>query len=66
MASQAFEALCTKSSADEEDLTPSIINVNPHDLWCAIISRRLGDLRLVIAGEVDCVKGKRIYELRFY
>jgi hypothetical protein len=60
--SLAFEALCTKDTLDEvEDNSASLTrmeNVNPHDLWCSIVSQQLGNLRLLIAGEVDCVKGK--------
>jgi hypothetical protein len=31
--------------------------VDPEVQWLSVISRRLGDLNIVLAGEVDCVKG---------
>ncbi|KAJ7170847.1 RAI1-domain-containing protein [Mycena crocata] len=61
----AFESYCTSDS-------PGTINVpqNPGDppgwgsdvdtnvQWCSVVRTKLGDTRMVIGGEVDCVRGK--------
>ena len=31
--------------------------VNPDVQWLSVISRQLGDLNIILAGEVYCVKG---------
>jgi len=31
--------------------------VDPDVQWLSVISRQLGDLNIILAGEVDCVKG---------
>jgi hypothetical protein len=36
--------------------------VNLHTLWCTAITRTLGGLKLLLVGEVDCVKGINILE----
>ncbi|KAF9651207.1 hypothetical protein BDM02DRAFT_3184692 [Thelephora ganbajun] len=41
-----FEEVCTASETSE-----------PNGRFCSIVSRRLGDLSIVMAGEVDCAEG---------
>jgi len=41
-----FEEVCTVSETSE-----------PNGRFCSIVSRRLGDLNIVMAGEVDCAQG---------
>jgi hypothetical protein len=31
--------------------------IDPDVQWLSVISRQLGDLNIILAGEVDCVKG---------
>jgi len=62
----AFESLCTTSSIMESDLhneqrtSAASVNfsVDPDAKWLSIISRKLGDMNLIMSGEVDCVKGR--------
>jgi hypothetical protein len=32
-------------------------DVNTNVQWCSVVRTKLGDTRVVIGGEVDCVKG---------
>jgi hypothetical protein len=50
----SFETLCT-TSGTPLDLENG--QVDPDTKWLSMISRKLGDLNIVIAGEVDCIKG---------
>jgi RAT1-interacting protein len=50
-----FEALCTSAlpnTADEDDASVDLT------MWSSVATRTLGNLKLVFAGEVDCVRGK--------
>jgi len=61
----AFESYCTSS-------TPTCTNagegrgdpagwggdVNTNVQWCSVVKSKLGNIRVVIGGEVDCVRGK--------
>ncbi|KAJ7731208.1 hypothetical protein B0H16DRAFT_1427500 [Mycena metata] len=45
-----FETICSTSNHPETD------NVDLHTLWNAAITRTLGSLKILLVGEVDCVK----------
>ncbi|CAK5271947.1 unnamed protein product [Mycena citricolor] len=48
-----FETFCTTRPDYEEDED----KVDMHTLWTVAIKRTLGDLKVLLVGEVDCVKG---------
>ncbi|KAJ8522655.1 hypothetical protein ONZ45_g789 [Pleurotus djamor] len=66
----AFESYCTSDSSPTRPAqrTPSIANmehppgwsgdVNTNVQWCSVVKTKLGDARMVIGGEVDCVRGR--------
>ncbi|KAH7884805.1 RAI1-domain-containing protein [Phlebopus sp. FC_14] len=62
----AFESYCTSSIPGRRDDAPSGTasvrgwggDVNTNVQWCSIVKTKLGDRRIVIGGEVDCVRGK--------
>lgn len=64
--SHAFEALCTTPTppASPIQVTQTTADINLHNLWGSVISRKLGDLRLLVCGEVDCVQGQKASCLR--
>ena len=37
-------------------------DVNTNVQWCSVVRTKLGDTRIVIGGEVDCVKGSDMLE----
>jgi RAT1-interacting protein len=55
----AFESWCTSP----EPPTPESKgrwggDVDTNVQWCSVVKTKLGDTRLVIGGEVDCVRGQ--------
>ncbi|KAL5526380.1 RAI1 [Sanghuangporus sanghuang] len=59
----AFESYCTSSTPDSRHDPEKLANgwsgnVNTNVQWCSIVKTKLGDNRLIIGGEVDCVEGK--------
>ncbi|KAF5326772.1 hypothetical protein D9619_004479 [Psilocybe cf. subviscida] len=65
----AFESYCTKpidtntaaggSSNDGRRHPPGWSgDVDTNEQWCSVVRTKLGDVRLVVGGEVDCVRGK--------
>lgn len=54
----SFEKLCTTSSLDleGEHSIKSIIDPDIH--WLSVINRKLGELNIIMACEVDCIKGQ--------
>jgi RAT1-interacting protein len=59
----AFESYCTSlypSRKEEEDAdVPGWGgDVNTSVQWCSVVKTKLGNTRMVIGGEVDCVRGK--------
>ncbi|TFK49688.1 RAI1-domain-containing protein [Heliocybe sulcata] len=58
----AFESWCTSSKLDgQESLSdrPSGWggDVDTNVQWCNVVKTKLGDIRMVIGGEVDCIRG---------
>ncbi|KAI5120113.1 hypothetical protein M0805_002197 [Coniferiporia weirii] len=59
----AFESYCTSATLDPRQ-DPEILpngwsgNINTNVQWCSVVKTKLGDNRLIIGGEVDCVNGK--------
>lgn len=58
----AFESYCTSSTPGRREGTPSDVqgwggDVNTNVQWCSIVKTKLGNRRIVIGGEVDCVRG---------
>ncbi|KAJ7096527.1 RAI1 like PD-XK nuclease-domain-containing protein [Mycena belliarum] len=61
----AFESYCTSDSPGATNVpqTPGDPpgwggDVNTNVQWCSVVRTKLGDTRMVIGGEVDCVRGK--------
>jgi RAT1-interacting protein len=64
----AFESYCTseappgtqqKAIAEASDIPVGWGgDVNTNVQWCSVIRTKLGDTRMIIGGEVDCVRGQ--------
>ncbi|EPQ52575.1 RAI1-domain-containing protein [Gloeophyllum trabeum ATCC 11539] len=60
----AFESWCTSSSPDRPESLPGHRagwggDVDTNVQWCNVIKTKLGDVRMVIGGEVDCIRGRK-------
>ncbi|KDQ53161.1 hypothetical protein JAAARDRAFT_137557 [Jaapia argillacea MUCL 33604] len=58
----AFESWCTSSNPKRPEALPGHRrgwggDVDTNVQWCNVIKTKLGDTRMVIGGEVDCVRG---------
>lgn len=58
----SFESYCT-SSSPHKSLLPGHApgwggDVDTNVQWCSVVKTKLADTRLVIGGEVDCVRGQ--------
>ncbi|KIP04285.1 hypothetical protein PHLGIDRAFT_109789 [Phlebiopsis gigantea 11061_1 CR5-6] len=70
----SFESYCTSSTPQrkvEDNVSMTIPlgwggDVDTNVQWCAVVKTKLGNQRLVIGGEVDCVRGgtKSLVELK--
>ncbi|OAX41436.1 RAI1-domain-containing protein [Rhizopogon vinicolor AM-OR11-026] len=59
----SFESYCTSStSAGHERSSSGAIgwggDVDTNVQWCSVVKTKLGDTRIIIGGEVDCIRGK--------
>lgn len=64
----AFESYCTrpldshtneKDGGDRRRHPPGWSgDVDTNEQWCSVVRTKLGDMRMVVGGEVDCVRGK--------
>lgn len=63
----AFESYCTseipntrgpRSNPNPEDPPGWGGDVNTNVQWCSVVRTKLGDTRMIIGGEVDCVRGE--------
>lgn len=56
----AFESYCTSSTAERRDERSSRWggDVNTNVQWCGVVKTKLGNRRIIMGGEVDCVRGK--------
>ena len=55
----AFESYCTKTHPEEPPKPMGWSgDVNTNVQWCSVVKSKLRDLRIIIGGEVDCVRGK--------
>ncbi|EGN99498.1 hypothetical protein SERLA73DRAFT_90841 [Serpula lacrymans var. lacrymans S7.3] len=59
----AFESYCTSSTPHkQEDCSADTQgwsgDVNTNVQWCSVVKTKLGDTRIIIGGEVDCVREK--------
>ena len=59
----AFESYSTSGTPDPKEDPDKEPNgwggdVNTNVQWCSIVKSKLGDLRTIIGGEVDCVLGR--------
>lgn len=52
----AFESWCTASRPDAPSGWGGDVDTSVQ--WCRVVKTKLGDTRIVIGGEVDCVKSK--------
>ncbi|KAI9509830.1 RAI1-domain-containing protein [Russula earlei] len=52
----AFESWCTASSPDVPSGWGGDVDTNVQ--WCSVVKTKLGDTRMVIGGEVDCVRDR--------
>ena len=60
----AFESYCTSDTPTRtQDAAPKDVpqgwsgDVNTNVQWCSVVRTKLGDTRLILGGEVDCVRG---------
>jgi RAT1-interacting protein len=51
----AFESWCTASTPHASTGWGGDVDTNVQ--WCSVVKTKLGDTRIVIGGEVDCVRG---------
>ena len=51
----AFESWCTASSPSSPPGWGGDVDTNVQ--WCSVVKTKIGSTRLVIGGEVDCVRG---------
>jgi len=59
----AFESFATSATPKSSDDTSRLPNgwsgdVNTNVQWCSVVKTKLGNLRLLVGGEVDCVREK--------
>ncbi|KAF9563218.1 RAI1-domain-containing protein [Agrocybe pediades] len=63
----AFESYCTSDTPpgqrQAQRTSPGVPpgwsgDVNTNVQWCSVVRTKLGDTRMIIGGEVDCVRGK--------
>lgn len=61
----AFESYCTSETPTRQSGPPSSGapfgwggDVNTNVQWCSVVRTKLGDTRMVIGGEVDCIRGR--------
>jgi len=60
----AFESYCTRdqvqltSGRNHGDAPGWGGDVDTNVQWCSVVRTKLGDTRMIIGGEVDCVRGK--------
>jgi len=52
----AFESWCTSSRPDAPSGWGGDVDTNVQ--WCSVVKTKLGDTRIVIGGEVDCVRDR--------
>ena len=58
--SYSFESFCTDPCAHPAGPTPDDGwggDVNCNSQWSAVVKASLGDIRMILGGEVDCVDG---------
>lgn len=53
----SFESYCTTSSPNADKQPGWGGDVDTNVQWCSVVKTKLGDTRLLIGGEVDCVRG---------
>jgi hypothetical protein len=51
----SFESFCTAGTPHEKPGWGGDVETNIQ--WCSVVKTKLGNTRLVIGGEVDCVRG---------
>lgn len=60
----AFESYCTSAHPPNKDHAPRSSgwgeDVDTNVQWCSVVKTKLADTRIVIGGEVDCVRGALI------
>lgn len=58
----AFESYCTSDGHARETKSSDPVgwggNVDTNVQWCSVVRTKLGNTRLLIGGEVDCVRGQ--------
>lgn len=54
----SFESFCTTSTPDVGQQPGWSGDVDNNVQWCSVVKTKLGDTRLLIGGEVDCVRGE--------
>ncbi|KZT23079.1 RAI1-domain-containing protein [Neolentinus lepideus HHB14362 ss-1] len=63
----AFESWCTSSKPDRPESLPNRPfgwggDVDTNVQWCNVVKTKLGDFRMVIGGEVDCIRERIVGE----
>lgn len=57
----AFESWCTSTRPRGIDEQPEWGgDINTNEQWCSVVKGKIGDVRIILGGEVDCVRGIRL------
>jgi RAT1-interacting protein len=58
----AFESYCTSDGHTRQTKPEDPVgwggDVDTNVQWCSVVRTKLGNIRLLIGGEVDCVRGQ--------
>ena len=55
----AFESFCCRSGRDDQFVPGWGGDVDTNVQWCSVVKTKLNDLRIIIGGEVDCIRGNK-------
>lgn len=58
----AFESYCASETPIRQPGWGGDVNTNIQ--WCNVVHTKLGDIKMVLGGEVDCVKDDSLVELK--
>lgn len=59
----SFESYCTSSTPGRQVESAGHAqgwggDVDTNVQWCSVVKTKLGDMRMIVGGEVDCVRGR--------
>ncbi len=56
----SFESFCTRSDLDSKPHQGWGGDVDTNVEWCSVVKSKLGEFRIIVGGEVDCVQGVKL------